>query len=742
MRYIPQKLRTVIWLIYLVIIFCFSFALFKTPLPPTAEKGVWFYSCLASVLLGDLITNPYFTSPADSISNTTAALISILAVTPFYNSENKINSALWWLMLLFNLIILLFSILQITTKNTKSLNDNKISQVLYKITTSLGSHKFIFSTLVIYALYSFHIDNPEELFLIGLVSGLIIVVHPLEKIFGFLINTYNIISINELNQAGEIVGYAFPNLIKIKSQSGTTFKFGDKVVFRGDSGKSGLGCVLDQIGFTDEIWLRIITLNQDIQFNIKPQKKFRKKPETNVMKIDDDQIINDETNDYVEKIQKHLIGIVAPNSNINKIVIELVRTDIDINEGRLIKTTIGSENVLYQIINGLTKEEIIEQKNNRGFVHAEAQKIGVWKEGGLKWVGWVPSPNTPVFIIDTQNPDFMLESIGFMPQTNYHISIDINTLVTHNAAILGILGIGKTCLALEFIERMISNKIKVICLDLTDEYEKQLLPFVDSNQIKNEMELLNKIGACGKDNKKINVWEGGSINEFKNELKTILGNFISEENDSWLKIFNPASFTIWQQTGKVFNNDAPMALLTPCEITRVFSEVTLEILQSMGITQSARCCIVYEEAHSLVPEWTSVAYEGDKAATNGSAKAILQGRKYGLGCLLITQRTANVTKSILNQCNTVIALRTIDKTGLDFLKDYFGTDYTSLLPTLGDRQAIIHGKASSNNIPVLIRLNDREKFLDNFRNKNNAIGDDFMDAIGDDFMDDIGDIPF
>lgn len=66
---------------------------------------------------------------------------------------------------------------------------------------------------------------------------------------------------------------------------------------------------------------------------------------------------------------------------------------------------------------------------------------------------------------------------------------------------------------------------------------------------------------------------------------------------------------------------------------------------------------VFEEAHSLIPEWNAVASAGDKEATNGTAKAILQGRKYGLGCLVITQRTANVTKTILNQCNTVFGLR-------------------------------------------------------------------------------------
>ena len=55
--------------------------------------------------------------------------------------------------------------------------------------------------------------------------------------------------------------------------------------------------------------------------------------------------------------------------------------------------------------------------------------------------------------------------------------------------------------------------------------------------------------------------------------------------------------------------------------------------------------------------FNSIVVKDDSNHANGTAKVILQGRKYGLGCIIVTQRTANVTKSILNQCNTIFALR-------------------------------------------------------------------------------------
>ena len=165
-------------------------------------------------------------------------------------------------------------------------------------------------------------------------------------------------------------------------------------------------------------------------------------------------------------------------------------------------------------------------------------------------------------------------------------------------------------------------------------------------------------------------------------------------------------------------DNAAFLRLTASEITAIFSDAALHVCQELGMTDHARLCLVYEEAHTLVPEWNSVAAEGDKAATAKSARAILQGRKYGLGCLLITQRTANVTKTILNQCNTIFAMRTFDDTGKDFLGNYIGSDYAAVLPSMQSRHAVVFGKASSCENPVLIRLNDQDAFRARFRPDN------------------------
>jgi hypothetical protein len=327
--------------------------------------------------------------------------------------------------------------------------------------------------------------------------------------------------------------------------------------------------------------------------------------------------------------------------------------------------------------------------------------------------------NAPVVLERSDKFQFQLDAIGHFPGTNRHTKIKSTAeLVTHNTAILGILGIGKSCLAFEVVERLLADGIKVICLDITDEYKETLKEFVyDPTNDPTYKELLNQTGDKGKTKFNKNPEDGGNKSVVKDAANAFVEGFISHGTNRNLLVVNPSTFEVWKQFGQWFKDDPAMASLTPTEITQIFTEAALKACQKLGRVKpnTARVCLVYEEAHSLIPEWNTIVNEGDKAAVNGTARAILQGRKFGLGCLLITQRTANVTKTILNQCNTVFAMRTFDETGKDFLSNYIGKNYTESLSSLPERHAVFFGKASSCENPVLIRLNDSEVFQSEFR---------------------------
>jgi hypothetical protein len=82
----------------------------------------------------------------------------------------------------------------------------------------------------------------------------------------------------------------------------------------------------------------------------------------------------------------------------------------------------------------------------------------------------------------------------------------------------------------------------------------------------------------------------------------------------------------------------------------------------------------------------------------------LQGRKYGVGLLVIAQRTANVSKSVLTQCNTIICFQAFDETSFNFLGNYIGKDLVHALPNLKPYHAIVTGKAVKSSIPMIVDL--------------------------------------
>lgn len=107
----------------------------------------------------------------------------------------------------------------------------------------------------------------------------------------------------------------------------------------------------------------------------------------------------------------------------------------------------------------------------------------------------------------------------------------------------------------------------------------------------------------------------------------------------------------------------------------------------------------------IVPEW-SFSGVSDKVAQpllNSIAQIALQGRKYNVKLLVIAQRTANVSKTILTQCNTIISFQEYDKTSSDFLANYFGSNIVASLPKLKFRQAIAAGKAFRSNVPMILK---------------------------------------
>lgn len=109
--------------------------------------------------------------------------------------------------------------------------------------------------------------------------------------------------------------------------------------------------------------------------------------------------------------------------------------------------------------------------------------------------------------------------------------------------------------------------------------------------------------------------------------------------------------------------------------------------------------VVMEEAHRyLGPDAGTVASEVVKRIAK-------EGRKYGVGAMIVSQRPAEVDETVLSQCGTIIALRLSNPVDRARVKGTLPDNLSGLmdlLPVLRTGEAIITGEAAR--LPVRCRI--------------------------------------
>lgn len=686
-------------------------------------------------VLNEYITEPYFTKPIDIIAKTISIFLILLAI------DDKSKFLFYWDFFYINLSLFISAIIIIFLQQNSKLE--KVQKILYKIITFLAKPSVIGSALYLLALFSnFEVKNIAFTILFGMWILLVFQSpNPIEKFSHWILNLWTFLTTTQLQQKplGEAIGYDNPFLYKVEvdfsRHNDTTSSKGMLVYLELDNTRGMVGIIFNEKYLLNKRWLSVYVLRdsngEPLILNLATQKFIT---ETNtifsknnqVFILDFENLDSEEksqiTNNYLYKNKDNFIGYISKDSNINKIKFHLLLDESNenhsvIGEGTILFSNIFQTETLFQILDGITTEEKLENHDVYGYTVAIAKKLGQYKiaEKQLETVKWLPEIYTPVFLFNDDNTNLDTNNdIGQLPNTKYGIPIkDYHALVTHNTAILGILGIGKSRLTFELIQKIIHyTDVKVICIDITNQYAKELKQYFDELKIGYDLSNLGrkylKKSSTRSGNKAIpSAWGNEAIYKKKisNRIKAL------SRSEKRILILNPD----WHKVTKArstFNIEYTDDL-TVTEKTRIIAEEVFLHAMKQGETDVAKFLLVFEEAHSLIPEWNSTANTGDQTASNGTSKVILQGRKYGLGSFVVTQRTANISKSILNQCNTIFALRVFDDTGKQFLENYIGSDYANTLPTLEERHAIVVGKALKLRQPIIIKLNDMENIVIN-----------------------------
>jgi DNA helicase HerA-like ATPase len=158
--------------------------------------------------------------------------------------------------------------------------------------------------------------------------------------------------------------------------------------------------------------------------------------------------------------------------------------------------------------------------------------------------------------------------------------------------------------------------------------------------------------------------------------------------------------------------------LVPTEVvhvvTAVIARMVFEALQRYvklnGVALPT--VLVMEEAHTFIKRYKEDVENQDAAAVCCQVfeRIAREGRKFGLGLVLSSQRPSELSPTVLSQCNTFLLHRISNDRDQELVQRLVPDNLKGLLrelPSLPSQSAILLGWASE--LPVLVRMNDLPK---------------------------------
>jgi hypothetical protein len=164
----------------------------------------------------------------------------------------------------------------------------------------------------------------------------------------------------------------------------------------------------------------------------------------------------------------------------------------------------------------------------------------------------------------------------------------------------------------------------------------------------------------------------------------------------------------------VHGNNAPIRIIDmsglPNEVAGPLASMIARLLFQYKLYQTVDerkrdpVLLVCEEAHRYVPDRGAAEYAAAQTAIRRIAR---EGRKYGIGLMLVSQRPSDIESTVISQCGTWIVLRLTNLGDQQhvarFLPDGL-SGMTKALPNLAQQEAIFVGEGAA--LPARIRIHD------------------------------------
>ncbi|MFT6404938.1 MAG: hypothetical protein ACJA2U_001292 [Marinomonas primoryensis] len=680
--------RVFIMLVGLLCALFISWKFTGSPLPQDSKYALIFQNAMLLIVLGSAILEHFFTKPADSMINSLMAGITMFGV---YHVSPPLA---WWVVFSYCLFVFIISTICVATSGGRLSSDiaTVVNNRLYRPAIVLGRSRLIFSIVFLFGVYSFYSIQSEVVVYLIVFWGVFMAIWPLK--IPQLLSSISFKYQEVILPIGKLLRLDNPGILRFAINQSTDWEKGKPLIYqRVDKSQQWVLPLYSHLNDERRIGTAMLLGEvEEVKTGLSDGHIYELEEE-----LDHEAVMSL----LGETTQSRLIGFVAEDSSIGRIRLE-VKSDSPCADGMLIWCKVSGVKIYYQISAGTTIEENLDG-DKHGYQIAYAAQLGTLEGGEFKKFDWLPNMNAPVFSLTDGAADIIGEApnpndfeFGKLPKSNIPVVGDFVGNFNFHTAVLGVTGSGKTEFAFDLIRHSVSSGIKVICIDLTSQYKGRLADLTPTDlsiQEQTSIDLSQKLfdvetGTYGAPNEK------KALQAFSDKLRadvdTELRKFM-ENDDCRIGLI---------QLPEISNSQASIF------ITEIYMSCLLNIAKENFGDDAERVLVAVEEAHTIMPESATMGVSdfASKGLVAKIAQIALQGRKYNVGLLVLAQRTANVSKTVLTQCNSIVSFACYDDTSISFLKNMFGSSCAEMVPNLKKLQAVVFGKVVKSERPVVVEI--------------------------------------
>ncbi len=376
-----------------------------------------------------------------------------------------------------------------------------------------------------------------------------------------------------------------------------------------------------------------------------------------------------------------------------------------------------------------------------------------------------PKPGTEIYYADDESLKHMFSNghlkIGKLISKNVPVCLDVNKLCSRHLAILAITGMGKSNTVSVILSELNKLKGTVVVFDVHGEYKT-----IKSNDENNKLRInivepklnifnISTSDFCDlanidpqatkqrpyvrraikkvKENKK--EVDFNNCEEYVNEIIGILDEYIdssSKDKDS----IETAIFRLedmLQFKGHIIKlhynpikeikeghiNIVSLEELDEGDMDIIISYISKNILQNrkeaFRNNEPKPVFLIFEEAHLIVPQ------NRNTKSKYYISRIAREGRKFGVGICLVSQRPKTLDQESLSQCNNLIISKLIepsDQSHVQHASENLSEDLLKQLPSLNIGEAVIIGPSLK--IPAIVKI---DKFNGEYKGEDIPIVD-------------------